>query len=713
MPFAVPDDSAPLPHRFLVTRSLPFRPGQRRSRRRRTKREEFAMCGLSVFASSRLDAGPPDPATAAVFAAALETMHHRGPDDTRVEFGAGLAFGFKRLAIIDRDDSAQPAHYPVDGPDAGRWTVVFNGEIYNYRELRGDLIREHGATFATHGDTEVLAAAFHYWGTAALTRLRGMFAFVAYDHRTGRLHAARDPFGIKPLYLLETGDGLFLASERKALQPFAPDGGTALDTDALAHYLTLQYVPDPMTLHRHVRRLPPGHRLSWTSGGGVRIDRYFRPSLRPLHVRPEAAVHAIRDALRDSVRRHLQADVPVGAFLSSGVDSSAVVALAREVKPDLHAFTAGFAEAGYSEIEIAQDTADRLGVRLTPTVVHDAEILRELPRIMQLLDDPVADPSLIPLYFLARTASRYVTVVLSGEGADELFGGYTIYREPMSLAGIDRLPDGMKRGLRTLSGIIPEGVKGRSFLERGTTPIEERYYGNARIFGTAEKATLMRFTADPYTAVTAALYAETADLDHSTAMQYVDLHTWLPGDILTKADRMSMAHSLELRVPFLDQAVYAAAAGLPRELKLPAGRQVTKWALREAMRDIVPASVVDRRKLGFPTPTRVWLRGEIGDWVAGLLADSQAGHLLDLGYVQRLLADHRAGHADHSRKVWTVAMFCLWYAINVEHSIVVPPRVTAAPEVTAAFDIVAPPRINAARRDDSGPLLSRPAGVTS
>jgi asparagine synthase (glutamine-hydrolysing) len=255
-----------------------------------------------------------------------------------------------------------------------------------------------------------------------------------------------------------------------------------------------------------------------------------------------------------------------------------------------------------------------------------------------------------------------------------LFGGYTIYREPMSLAGIERLPGGVKRGLRNLSHVMPEGMRGRSFLERGTTPIEERYYGNARIFSPAEKAELLRFTAEPHTAVTAHLYAETADVDDSTSMQYVDLHTWLPGDILQKADRMSMAHSLELRVPFLDRAVYAAAAGLPTELKLPAHSRTTKHALREAMRGIVPESVRERRKLGFPTPTRIWLKGAIGDWVGGLIADSGTGHLLDLGYALRLLADHRAGVADNSRKVWTVAMFCLWYAVNVERTINPEPR---------------------------------------
>jgi asparagine synthase (glutamine-hydrolysing) len=623
------------------------------------------MCGLSAFVSSRSDAGPLEASFREAFAASLTSIHHRGPDDTQIEFGDGYAFGFKRLAIIDREHSVQPLHY------ADRWTVVFNGEIYNYRELRAELIREHQATFATDGDSEVLAAAFHYWGEAALPRLRGMFAFVAYDHRTGTLHAARDAFGIKPMYMLETADGLFLGSERKVLDPFAAPAGAALETEALAHYLTFQFVPDPMTLHRHIRRLPPGHRIIWTPGGGIRMHRWFRPSLRPLRMQPEAAYQAIQDALTASVRKHMHADVPVGTFLSSGVDSSAIAALAAREKPDLHAFTAGFAAQGYSEIEIAQDTADQLGIRLTPTVVSDEDVLTHLPRIIQLLDDPVADPSLIPLFFLARTASRFVTVVLSGEGSDELFGGYTIYREPLSLDRVDRLPPGMKRGLKHLAEVLPEGVRGRSFLERGTTPIEQRYYGNARIFDPDEKAKVMRFTSQPHTAITAHLYAETADVDHVASMQYVDLHTWLPGDILVKADRMSMAHSLELRVPFLDQQVYAAAAGLPTDLKLPPGTVTTKHALREAMKGIVPESVRSAKKLGFPTPTRLWLRGQIGDWVDHLLSTSQAGDLINLEYVRGLLAEHRAGGADRSRKVWTVAMFCLWHAIAVERSIVV------------------------------------------
>jgi asparagine synthase (glutamine-hydrolysing) len=296
----------------------------------------------------------------------------------------------------------------------------------------------------------------------------------------------------------------------------------------------------------------------------------------------------------------------------------------------------------------------------------------------------VADPALIPLYFVAGAAARDVTVVLSGEGADELFGGYRIYREPAAVAPVQRLPLPMRRGLRTVARVIPEGMRGRSYLDRATAPIEERYYGNARIFGDPEKARLMRGPITPYTEVTADAYASAAGLDDVTTMQTVDLRTWLPGDILTKADRMSMAHSLELRVPFLDRRVFAAAAGIPRELKVPRSSQVTKAALRDALRGVVPASVVDRPKLGFPTPTRVWLRGLIGEWAGEVLRRSGAGDLLNLGYALDLLAEHRLGTADHSRKVWTVLTFCLWHAIFVERSLPVGsaelPRTAPAPK---------------------------------
>ncbi|GAA0466925.1 asparagine synthetase B [Actinoplanes capillaceus] len=541
-----------------------------------------------------------------------------------------------------------------------------NGEIYNYRQLRRELADEHGCAFATEGDAEVLAAVLHTWGPAGLDRLRGMFSFAAWDDDEKMLHAGRDPFGIKPLFYAHSDAGLWIASEKKALMSVVDK--RHLDLPALSYYLTLQYVPEPHTMHHGVRRLEAGERLVYRPSGEVQVHSWTLPKFQPasqVPADPDALITEIRDVLRDSVRAHLVADVPVGAFLSSGIDSTAVVALAREVKPDIQTFTVGFEATGFSEIEHAAATAEELGVRHVATMVSDQDVLDALPTIAWHLDDPVADPALIPLFFLARTTARNVTVALSGEGADELFGGYEIYREPASLEAVGRLPTRVQGGLKALSRVIPDGVKGKSFLDRATTPIEQRYFGNARIFSAAEKAVLMRQAAAPHTDITAAVYALAEDLDDVATMQMIDMRTWLPGDILTKADRMSMAHSLELRVPFLDHRVFDVAARVPTQMKLPKGSRTTKLALRRALENVVPASVVNRRKIGFPTPTRLWLRGPIGEWAADLLDRSQAGDLLNLGVAQRLLAEHRRGDADHARKLWTVVMFCLWHDIFV------------------------------------------------
>jgi asparagine synthase (glutamine-hydrolysing) len=367
----------------------------------------------------------------------------------------------------------------------------------------------------------------------------------------------------------------------------------------------------------------------------------------------------------------MRSDVPVGSFLSSGIDSTAVVALAREFNPNILTFTVGYEVDGYSEIEVAQDSARHLGVTTIPTVIDAQDMMDALPRIVWHLDDPVADPALVPLYFVAKKAAEHVTVVLSGEGADEFFGGYAIYREPLSLAPVQGLPDPLQRGLRAVSRAIPQGVRGKSFLERGTTPIEARYFGNARIFTEEEKARLMR-AYDPsvrYTDVTAPVSAAAAALDDVTTMQYVDLYTWLRGDILVKADRMSMAHSLELRVPFLDKEVFDVAASIPVDLKVPPKGIDTKFAMRRALDGVVPPAIVNRKKLGFPTPTRVWLKGPMYDWAHDILDRSGAGDLLDLGFARELLDEHRRGGADNSRTVWTVLVFCVWHAIFVERSL--------------------------------------------
>jgi asparagine synthase (glutamine-hydrolysing) len=631
-----------------------------------------AMCGVLVFIS---DAGTAADQRDAI-ATALESLHHRGPDDTGVVVvDQDVIFAHKRLSIIDVEFSHEPIPYPPTGPDAGRYLLTFNGEVYNYIELRRQLADEFGAEFATQGDAEVVVAGYHYWGEAVLDKLRGMFAFLIWDSVQGKAFGARDPYGIKPLHYLRTPDGIYFASEKKALLPFAPSalrGDAGLNQANLAHYFTLQYVPEPDTLHYGISRIGSGECLTFSPGGDVSTRRYYRADFRPRPVSDAPALfQKIQDTLRESVRLHMRSDVPVGAFLSSGIDSTAVVALAREFNPNILTFTVGYDVPGYSEIEVAQDSARHLDVTTIPTKIGPQDMMDALPKIVWHLDDPVADPALVPLYFVAKKASEYVTVILSGEGADEFFGGYTIYREPLSLAGVNGLPTPIQRGLRAVSRRIPEGVKGKSFLERGTTRLEERYYGNARIFTEEEKQLLLR-RYDPtvrYTDVTAPIYAEADGLDDVTKMQYVDVYTWLRGDILVKADRMSMAHSLEVRVPFLDREVFEVAAGIPVDLKLPPRSTDTKFALRRALATVVPPAIVNRKKLGFPTPTRVWLKGDMYEWARNIIAGSGAGELLNLQYAIDLLDAHRRGEADHSREVWTVLVFCVWHAIFVERSL--------------------------------------------
>ncbi len=634
-----------------------------------------AMCGLLTFISSQGQAQKHRNS----IAQALESISHRGPDETGVSVcGDDVVLGFKRLAIIDVEHSHQPLEYA-----GGRYVITFNGEIYNYLQLRTELIEQHNAEFVTQGDCEVIAAAYHHWGADCVRRLRGMFAFVIWDRQQRVAFGARDQFGIKPLHYVLTSDGLYLASEKKSLLPFAPSasaGDAGIDRAALSHYLTLQYVPEPNTLHVGISRIECGESFTYDPEAiddSLRRKRYFHPEFVPEATDdPEALYRRIRQALEESVQLHLQSDVPVGAFLSSGIDSTAIVALARRHKPDILTFTVGYEVDGYSEVTVAQTSASWLDVTTIPTLISATDMMESLPRIIWHLDDPIADPSLVPLYFVAKKAAEHVTVVLSGEGSDEFFGGYTIYQEPSSLRALSSLPRPLQRGLRAVSALMPEGVRGKSFLERGTTPLTERYCGNARIFTEADKARLLKQYDPPvrYTDVTAPHYAASAGADPMTQMQYVDLFTWLRGDILVKADRMSMAHSLELRVPFLDTGVFDVARTIAPELKVCKG--TTKYALRRALEEVVPPQIVNRPKLGFPVPTRVWLADVMYPWARDILKSSGADELLDLPYVLTLLESHRRGEADHSRKVWTVLVFCIWHAIFVERRL--DPRPTPA-----------------------------------
>jgi asparagine synthase (glutamine-hydrolysing) len=629
------------------------------------------VCGLLGLLTAQQDAAQREPDVNA----ALRCQRHRGPDETGTWYDTDVILGFNRLSIIDLDHSHQPLSWgPPDAPQ--RYTILFNGEIYNYIELRTELQRApYHAEFVTEGDTEVVLAAYHHLGPAAVQRLRGMFAFVIWDTQLRVAFGARDPFGIKPLYSCAGPGGMAFASEKKSLLELAPSLGVTagLDRRALQHYLTLQYVPEPATLHTGITRIESGTSFTVSPGGELVSERYFHPDFRPRHIQSGTDAQALYDdiaaAMRDSVAKHMRADVTVGAFLSGGIDSTAIAALAREHNPDLITFTTGFERAGYSEVDVAAESAAAIGVRHVVRTVSATELADALPLIVWYLDDPVADPALVPLWFIAREAREHVKVVLSGEGADELFGGYTIYREPLSLAAFERVPGSFRRALGRMSTRIPDGVRGKDLLRRGALTLEQRYYGNARIFRDDQLREILRGY-DPsvsHTDVTAAAYAASTGWDPVARMQHVDLFTWLRGDILVKADKVTMANSLELRVPFLDPEVFRVASTIPLREKIT--RETTKYALRQALRDIVPGHVLNRRKLGFPVPIRHWLRTDLHDWARGIIEDSGTGEFLDLAAVHRMLDEHRGGPRDHSRRIWAVLIFMLWHGIFVEQRI--------------------------------------------
>ena len=620
------------------------------------------MCGLIGFvAAARSEAQLPETRTA--IAASLVQMRHRGPDDSGTWSDDTAVIGFRRLSFIDWEHSHQPLPYLDD-----RYHLIFNGEIYNYLELREMLATEYGAKFATEGDGEAIVAGYHYLGDKIVSLLRGMFSFLIWDAHEQVMFGARDWFGIKPLYTYTDERGSFFSSEKKALLAVAPATVAGeVNTQALQHYLTLQYVPEPASMHTPITRIDSGTMFTLRPGGPIETTRYFTPDfpIRPVS-EPDRLYHEIAEALRDSVAMHMRSDYTVGSFLSGGIDSTVIAALAQQHNPDLLTFTTGFERTGFSEIDVAAESAAAIGVKHITKVVSPQEMMDGLPMIVWYLDDPVADPSLLPLYYIAREARKHVKVVLSGEGADELFGGYTIYREPISLRRFTAAPDPVKKLLGALSTRLPEGMRGKDLLRRASIGIEERYYGNARIFRPDEMGQIYKaYSPDiSYTDVTAEHYAASTHLDDSTRMQYVDLFTWLRGDILVKADKMTMANSLELRVPFLDTEVFRVASAIPVDQKLTA--ETTKYALRRAIADIVPAHVINRAKLGFPVPTRHWLRDEMYEWARDIITSAGTGHLIDTGAALRMLEAHKAGPHDYSRKIWTLLVFMTWHGIFVE-----------------------------------------------
>ncbi|MDR6122001.1 asparagine synthase (glutamine-hydrolyzing) [Bacillus sp. SLBN-46] len=587
-----------------------------------------------------------------------DIITHRGPDDDGFYYDEHIQFGFRRLSIIDIESGHQPLTYENE-----RYWIIFNGEVYNYVELREELVKE-GLSFATSSDTEVIIALYSHLKEKAVEKLRGMFAFVIWDKQEQRLFGARDPFGIKPFFYLEDGEKTFFASEKKSILLALEND--VLDYDSLQHYLTYQFVPEPNTLSEGIKKLEPGHYFTKKIGSPMEIKRYWKAHFSPVQKSESDFTKEIRDILFDSVEKHMRSDVPVGSFLSGGIDSSIIASIAKEFHPAIKTFSVGFEHNGFSEIDVAKETAEKLGVENISYVITPEEYMNEIPKIMWHMDDPLADPACVPLYFVAREARKHVTVVLSGEGADELFGGYNIYREPQDLEIFNKIPRVGKVLLKGIANMMPEGTKGKSFIERGVTPMEERYIGNAKMFTEEEKRDLLNVYHEglKYTDITNPLYAESRGYDPVDRMQYIDIHTWMRGDILLKADKMTMAHSLELRVPFLDKDVFEVASKIPTSLKTANG--TTKYILRKAAEGVVPEHVLNRKKLGFPVPIRHWLKNEMNDWAKKIIRESNTDHLINKTYVLQLLEDHCQGKADNSRKIWTVLMFMVWHQVYVE-----------------------------------------------
>jgi asparagine synthase (glutamine-hydrolysing) len=594
---------------------------------------------------------------------AIRRMAHRGPDDEGIYSDGGIALGARRLAVIDPSPAGRQPMRSADG----RYWMVYNGEIYNYGEL-AERLRAHGVVLRGGSDAEVLLESYAIEGRDVLRHLRGMFAFAIWDTRTGELFCARDPFGVKPLYYTQAEGGaqLRFASERKALA--GAGEVSVIDPDALRRYLSFQYVPAPATMSPPVRCLPPGHFLTARPGGPVESFRYWRPVLRPARSPSPDTPEKILAALRNSVVAHLRSDVPVGAFLSGGVDSAAICAIAAQARPGLVTFTAGFDRPGYNEIEEAQQTAHALGVPNVPYVITAREFAARLPQIIWHLDDPLADAAAIPLWFVAREARRQVTVVLSGEGADELFGGYRVYSQPGVVRVATKLPGSGRSIAQAMADRMPAGQKGKGLLERIATPLRSRYIGNANIFTSEDVDVLTRYGGGTAYDVTYPIFNQAADndLDDVATMQFVDINTWLPGDILVKADRVTMAHGLELRTPFLDREVMGVASRLARAEKTAAG--TTKFVLREAMGPMLPQDAVERRKLGFPVPIGHWFRGELSGYADQVIREARTEEWLDKRAVIDVLRRFRAEDPEVTwRQVWALVVFSLWHQIYVEH----------------------------------------------
>jgi asparagine synthase (glutamine-hydrolysing) len=626
------------------------------------------MCGIAGFVEAAAARPIDSDGRGRLVRSMCDAIRHRGPDDHGVWVGDGAAIGMRRLSIID----LATGHQPIHNEDSTVW-IVFNGEIYNYRELRAEL-EEGGHRFYTATDTETIVHAYEEWGPGAIGRLRGMFGLAIWDARERTLLLARDRVGIKPLHYAEAGGRLYFGSEIKALLA-APDVPRDLDLDALDHYLSFLYTPRDRSIFRAVRKLPPGHLLIWRDGR-TRVERYWQlPAEEPFRGSEADAVEGLEAALTGAVRSHLVSDVPIGAFLSGGIDSSLVVGLmARTAGDRVKTFSIGFDEPAFDELAPARRIADHFGTHHHELVVRP-DAMHILDALIRHFDEPFADSSAIPTWYVSEMARRHVTVVLSGDGGDELFGGYDRYLPHPRVAAFDRCaPKALRGAAAAIGARLPHGTRGKNFLRHVGRDEQGRYLDAIGLFSADEKDALFaghvraRRQGPGPEARLAAHFERFAALPWASRMMRFDAETYLPEDVLTKVDRMSMAHSIESRVPLLDNEVVAFASALPAALKIKDGRR--KHILKEVAARLLPRDIVDRPKHGFGVPLGLWFRGNLRELFADTLLSPRA---LQRGYFQapfirRIVDEHVAGKRDHTLRLWQLVVFERWHEQYVDRA---------------------------------------------
>lgn len=587
-----------------------------------------------------------------------EKINYREEENTSYYIKDNVSFGFKKPSIVDLENPKQVFNKQ-------NYSIVFNGKLYNQREIINSL-KHCNHNFETNSDIEALLTYYIEKRESCVNNLRGMFTFIIYDEKKKEVFGARDHFGIKPLYYLEDKEYIAFASEYKALVDLIEN--VNIDDKSLQNYLSFQYVPRDKTIIKEIKKVPKGTYFT-IKNGILKFINYYNPCFI---IKKQINKNDVYNVISESVEKHMKSNVDVGTFLSGGIDSTIIATLASKINPNIKSFSVGFDVPGYNEIDVAKKTADKLNIENIQINVTQEDYIRSLPSVVYSLDDPLADPSCVGLYHLSKKASKYVNIALSGEGSDELFGGYNIYKEYNSIKPFLLFPNSINNKMNKIFSAMPN-LKGKNYLLRATTKLSDRYIGNAKIFENHEVKNII-FNYDDnnkYSDILRILYKDSYSkgYDYVTTMQNIDVNTWLEGDILLKAYKMSMAHSLEVRVPFLDMEVLKVSKNLTLSQKI--SRKNTKILLREAFKDTIPEHIVEKKKLGFPTPIRVWLKDDLGEFVRKVILECETD-IINKKYAINLLDEHIKGRVDNSRKIWTIFMFALWHQVFVENMYINP-----------------------------------------